>query len=144
MRTVIDDRIKSGLYADFTEKDDEVLHYARQQVGEYLAGVRKTFDIPIVMVGTDFQKSVWKALMRVPYGRTSTYRDLAKAINNENAVRAVANANGANSIALIIPCHRILGSDGDLVGYGGGLAVKKRLLKLEQEHSSMMMINGIE
>jgi len=89
------------------------------------------------MVGTDFQKSVWNALMRVPYGATSTYLQLAKDIDNEKAVRAVASANGANSIGLIIPCHRIIGSDGELVGYGGGLPVKKRLLKLEQSNTPL-------
>ncbi|MBW2367207.1 MAG: methylated-DNA--[protein]-cysteine S-methyltransferase, partial [Deltaproteobacteria bacterium] len=93
---------------------------------------RKSFDIPILMVGTDFQKSVWRALMKVPYGVTSTYLELAKDIDNEKAVRAVAGANGANSIGLIIPCHRIIGSNGELIGYGGGLPVKKRLLKLER------------
>ena len=103
----------------------------REQLDEYLNGDRKEFDIPLLIVGTDFQKNVWNALMKVPYGVTSTYLHLAKDINNEKAVRAVASANGANSIGLIIPCHRIIGSDGELVGYGGGLPVKKRLLKLE-------------
>ena len=84
------------------------------------------------MVGTDFQKSVWDALLEVPYGSTSTYLNLAKQINNEKAVRAVANANGANAIAIIIPCHRIIGTNGELTGFGGGLPLKKRLLKLEQ------------
>ena len=85
------------------------------------------------MVGTDFQKSVWKALLKVAYGTTLTYLQLAKDINNEKAVRAVAGANGANAIAIIIPCHRIIGSSGELVGYAGGLPTKKRLLTLEQK-----------
>jgi methylated-DNA-[protein]-cysteine S-methyltransferase len=84
------------------------------------------------MVGTDFQKSVWEALMKIPYGKTASYLDIAKFINKKKAVRAVASANGANSISLIIPCHRIIGSNGELVGYGGGVPVKKRLLKIEQ------------
>ncbi|MDM8523298.1 methylated-DNA--[protein]-cysteine S-methyltransferase [Desulfococcaceae bacterium HSG8] len=134
MRTTVDNRIKEGLNADFAEQDDEVLQNAKRQLDEYLAGDRIGFDIPILMVGTDFQKSVWNALMQVPYGKTSTYLDLAKSINNEKAVRAVANANAANSIGLIIPCHRIIGSDGGLVGYGGGIPVKKRLLKLEHDN----------
>ena len=83
--------------------------------------------------------SVWEALMKVPYGTTSTYLQLAKDINNTKAVRAVANANGANAIGIIIPCHRIIGTNGELVGYGGGLAVKKRLLKLESEHSKTLI-----
>lgn len=132
MRRTVDSRIKNGLKAEFFERDNEILARARKQLNEYLNRERKEFDIPILMVGTDFQKDVWNALMKVPYGATSTYLQLAKAINNEKAVRAVANANGANSISLIIPCHRIIGSNGELVGYGGGLLVKKHLLKLEQ------------
>jgi len=137
MRTTVDNRIKNGLKAEFVEQDDEILEKTRKQLDEYLNGDRKKFDIPLLMVGTDFLKSVWNALMKVPYGATSTYLQLAKDINNEKAVRAVASANGANSIALIIPCHRILGSDGELVGYGGGLPVKKRLLKLEQDNNAL-------
>ena len=132
MRTTVDNRIKKGLNAEFVEQDDRILERTREQLDEYLNGNRIEFDIPILMIGTDFQKSIWNALMKVPYGSTSTYLKLAKDINNENAVRAVASANGANSIGLIIPCHRIIGSDGKLVGYGGGLPVKKRLLKLER------------
>ncbi|MCK5784557.1 MAG: methylated-DNA--[protein]-cysteine S-methyltransferase, partial [Desulfobacterales bacterium] len=134
MRRIVDNRIKKGLNSDFAEQDDKILRKTRQQLDEYFAGDRKAFNIPLLMVGTDFQKSVWNALMNVPYGTTSTYLQLAKNINHKNAVRAVANANGANSIGLIIPCHRIIGSNGKLVGYGGGLPVKKRLLKLEKEH----------
>ncbi len=132
MRSTVDARIKRGLDSVFVEQDDSLLETTREQITEYLAGERSEFDIPLLMVGTEFQKSVWHALMKVPYGSISTYLQLAKDINNEKAVRAVANANGANALALIIPCHRIIGSNGDLVGYGGGLAVKKRLLKLEQ------------
>ncbi len=135
MRKTVDDRIKKGLNVNFVEHDDEILEKAREQLDEYLNGNRKEFDIPLLTVGTDFQKSVWNALMKVPYGTTSTYLQLAKNINNNNAVRAVANANGANSISIIIPCHRIIGSDGELVGYGGGLPVKKRLLRLEQNNN---------
>ena len=132
MRTTVDNRIKKGLDAEYIESDTEVLKKTRQQLQEYFNMQRKEFDIPLLTVGTDFQKSVWNALLEVPYGKTSTYLDLAKKINNEKAVRAVASANGANSIGLIIPCHRIIGSNGELIGYGGGLPIKKRLLKLEQ------------
>lgn len=132
MRTTVDKRIKSGLNAEFIEQEDEILIKTKLQIDEYLAGDRKEFDVPIITVGTDFQQSVWQALMKVPYGTTSTYLQLAKDINNPKAVRAVANANGANAIGLIIPCHRIIGSNGELVGYGGGLAVKKKLLELEK------------
>jgi methylated-DNA-[protein]-cysteine S-methyltransferase len=135
MRVTVDNRIKKGLGADFVEKNDEVLSKVRAQLDEYLNGDRTSFDIPILMEGTGFQKSVWDALMKIPYGKTASYLDIAKFINKEKAVRAVANANGANSISLIIPCHRIIGSNGELVGYGGGVPVKKRLLTLEQNNS---------
>ncbi len=135
MRKTVDDRIRKGLNANFVEHDDEILEKTREQLDEYLNGDRKEFDIPLLMVGTDFQKSVWDALIKVPYGTTSTYLQLSKNINNEKAVRAVASANGANAISIIIPCHRIIGSDGELVGYGGGLPVKKRLIKLEQNNN---------
>ena len=132
MRTTVDNRLKKGLKAEFIEQDDEILKETRKQLDEYFNVTRKDFDIPLVMVGTDFQKSVWDGLLKVPYGTTSSYLQLAKDIDNEKAVRAVANANGANSMAIIIPCHRIIGTNGELTGFGGGLPLKKRLLKLEQ------------
>lgn len=135
MRTTVDNRIKGRLNAEFIEQDDKILEETRKQLYEYLNKGRTKFDIPFLMAGTDFQKSVWNALMEVSYGSTLTYLQLAKNINNEKAVRAVASANGANAIGLIIPCHRIIGSDGKLVGYGGGLPVKKHLLKLEQANT---------
>jgi methylated-DNA-[protein]-cysteine S-methyltransferase len=135
MRSVIDNRIKKGLEAEFIEQDDEILSQTRKQLEEYLNRERTHLDIPIIMIGTDFQKDVWKALMQVPYGKTAAYLDLAKTIGNEKAVRAVANANGANALNIIIPCHRIIGSNGELVGYGGGIPIKKFLLKLERENS---------
>lgn len=132
MRKTIDDRIRKGLNAEFIEQDDEVLRKTKVQLDEYFNLERKTFDLPLLMVGTDFQKSVWEALLKVSYGTTSTYLKLAKEIGNEKAVRAVANANGANAIGIIIPCHRIIGTNGKLTGYAGGLPLKKRLLELEQ------------
>ena len=132
MRKSVDERIKKGLNAKFVENNTEIIERIQAELDEYFHGNRKEFDVPLQMVGTDFQKSVWEALLRVPFGTTSTYLQLAKNINNEKAVRAVAAANGANSMAIIIPCHRIIGSNGELVGYAGGLPIKKRLLKLEQ------------
>lgn len=132
MRKTVDDRIKKGLNAEFVEQDDEILQKTRVQLDEYFNMQRREFDIPILMVGTNFQKSVWEALLKVPYGATSTYLQLAKELNNEKTVRAVANANGANAIGIIIPCHRIIGTNGELTGYAGGLPLKKRLLELEQ------------
>ena len=132
MRAIVDNRLKKGLNAHFVEQNNEILEETRKQLDEYFNMERKIFDIPLILVGTDFQKNVWKALQKVPYGTTATYLELAQNIGNEKAVRAVASANGANSIGLIIPCHRIIGSNGELTGYGGGLALKKKLLKLEQ------------
>ncbi len=137
MRKSVDNRIRKGLNANFVEHDDEILRKTREQLDEYLNEGRKEFDIPLLMVGSVFQKNVWDALMKVPYGTTSTYLHQSKNINNEKAVRAVASANGANSISIIITCHRIIGSNGELVGYGGGLPVKKRLLKLEQNNNDL-------
>jgi methylated-DNA-[protein]-cysteine S-methyltransferase len=135
MRRTVDDRIKKALNAEFVEHDDEILEKTRTQLDEYFKGRRREFDIPVLMVGTDFQKSVWNALMKVPYGDTSTYLQLAKDVGNERAVRAVGNANAANPISIIVPCHRIIGSGGELVGYGGGLSVKRRLLELERSNT---------
>lgn len=132
MRATVDRRLEQGLDAEFVELDNELLQASRQQIDEYLLGDRKQFDLPLLMVGSEFQKQVWRALLTVAYGETSSYLELSHRIDNVKAVRAVASANGANAIALIIPCHRIIGANGDLVGYGGGLPLKKRLLALEQ------------
>jgi methylated-DNA-[protein]-cysteine S-methyltransferase len=132
MRKTVDERIKKGLNAKFAENNTEIIEKTLAELDEYFHGNRKEFDVPLKMVGTDFQKRVWEALLRVPFGTTSTYLQLAKNIKNEKAFRAVASANGANSMSIIIPCHRIIGSNGKLVGYAGGLPIKKQLLKLEQ------------
>jgi methylated-DNA-[protein]-cysteine S-methyltransferase len=134
-RRTVDDRVKKVLNAEFVEHDDEVLEKTRGQLDEYLKGRRREFDIPLFMVGTDFQKSVWNALMKVRYGDTTTYLQLAKDVGNERAVRAVGNANAANPISIVIPCHRTIGSGGELVGYGGGLPLKRRLLELERKNT---------
>ena len=131
MRSSIDKRIQKGLNAEYIEENSAVIEKNIVQMKEYFAGERKVFDIPLLMVGTDFQRSVWGGLMQIPYGTTASYLELAKNIGNEKSVRAVASANGANSISIMIPCHRIIGSNGDLVGYAGGLPAKKKLLELE-------------
>jgi len=133
MRSAIDKRILSGLKAEYTEQDTELLAATRQQLAEYFAQERRDFDIPLRFVGTDFQVSVWNALLQVAHGTTSTYLQLSETIGNTKAVRAVASANGANSISIFVPCHRIIGSDGSLVGYAGGLPAKKKLLAIEQD-----------
>ena len=101
---------------------------------EYFAGKRRNFTIPLLFVGTDFQKKVWNKLLEIPYGKTVSYGELARMIDMPKAVRAVANANGANAISILAPCHRVIGSDRSLTGYGGGLAAKKLLLDLETTH----------
>lgn len=105
------------------------------QLGEYFLGKRIDFDIPLKPLGTDFQLSVWKALTQIPYGQTCSYKDIAYAINNEKSCRAVGMANNRNPISFIIPCHRVIGANGKLVGYGGGLPIKSALLDLEKRVS---------
>ena len=102
-----------------------------KQLDEYFAGRRKEFDIPLHPVGTDFQLQVWRALLHIPYGETRSYKEIAKMIGNEKAVRAVAHAIGANGIDILIPCHRVVGSNHSLTGFAGGLDRKEHLLKLE-------------
>ncbi len=102
------------------------------QINEYFFEKRTLFDIPLYFAGTEFQKNVWNALKEIPYGKTVSYSDIAKRINKPAAVRAVANATGANKISLIVPCHRIIGKNGTLTGYAGGLYRKKFLLNLEK------------
>ena len=131
MRTTIDSRIQKGLDAKYVEQSTEIIEETIKQMKEYFANERKDFDIPLLMVGTEFQQSVWQGLIKIPYGTTASYLELSRNIGNEKAVRAVASANGANSISIMIPCHRIIGSNGDLVGYAGGLPAKKKLLELE-------------
>lgn len=103
-----------------------------RQVEEYLKGERTSFKLVLDIKGTDFQLRVWNELLRIPYGKTCSYKDIAQSISNEKAVRAVGTANGRNPLSLIIPCHRVIGSNGTLTGYAGGLKVKEKLLKLEQ------------
>lgn len=105
----------------------------KKQLDEYFAGKRKKFDLPIAAPGTDFQQKVWKALQNIPYGETRSYQQQAIAMGDKKAVRAVATANGANRIAIVIPCHRVIGSNGNLTGYAGGLERKKFLLDLEKK-----------
>jgi len=102
-----------------------------RQLDEYFAGGRREFDVPLAPQGTAFQRRVWDALLGVAYGRTATYAEIARAVGNPKAVRAVGLANGRNPIPIIIPCHRVIGSDGTLTGYGGGLPIKRKLLELE-------------
>ena len=108
---------------------------ARQQLTEYFAGERREFDLPLKLDGTEFQMSVLRALQQIPYGASTSYADIAERIGRPKAVRAVGAANGRNPIPIIVPCHRVIGSHGDLTGFGGGLDTKEALLRLEAEHS---------
>lgn len=114
------------------EQETALIKEAHQQLSEYLKGERKEFDLPLNPKGTDFQKRVWRALCDIPYGETRSYKQIAEAIGNSNAVRAVGMANNRNPITIVVPCHRVIGADGKLVGYGGGLEMKEFLLRLEK------------
>lgn len=118
-----------GQKTPFTEK-------VFQEITEYLLGNRKSFTFSYELQGTPFQKQVWEELLRIPYGETRSYKDIAIAIGNEKACRAVGLANNKNPLIILVPCHRVIGSDGKLVGYGGGLDMKERLLQLEREAPS--------
>jgi methylated-DNA-[protein]-cysteine S-methyltransferase len=104
----------------------------RGQLEEYFAGERRTFDIPLVIEGAEFERRVWRALREIPYGETVSYGEIARRVGQPTAARAVGLANGRNPIAVIVPCHRVIGADGTLTGYGGGLERKRLLLELEQ------------
>lgn len=132
-RDTIDNRIQKALKAKYIEQNDELIEKTIIQLKEYFENKREKFDIPLLLIGSDFQKSVWQSLLKIPYGKTNTYKDQSISIGNEKAVRAVANANGANSIAIIVPCHRIIGTNGKLTGYAGGLETKEMLLNLEKK-----------
>lgn len=132
-RGSIDSRIRDGLDAGYVEKDDHVLTAATGQLDEYFNHKRRIFDIPLLTVGTPFQDLVWGSLLKIPFGETWSYLQLAEDVGNRNAVRAVANANGANALSIFIPCHRVIGSNGGLIGYGGGLKAKAGLLRLESD-----------
>lgn len=127
-------RLQKTLHADYKETTSDILNETVRQLDEYFAGKRRNFTIPLLFVGTDFQKKVWNKLLEIPYGKAVSYGELARMIDMRKAVRAVANANGANAISILAPCHRIIGSDRSLTGYGGGLAAKKLLLDLETTH----------
>lgn len=126
-------RLQRLLHADFKEKKSAVTEMAARQLDEYFAGIRRRFELPLLFAGTDFQKKVWNELLNIPYGETASYAAIAERTGMPKAVRAVANANGANALSIIVPCHRVIGSNSTLTGYGGGLPAKKFLLELEHK-----------
>ena len=127
----VERRLRERLGAEFAERETEVVRAAARELDEYFAGRRRSFDVPLLFAGSDFQEKVWRGLADVLYGETVTYSELAQMLGVPKSVRAVANANGANAISIFAPCHRVIGQDGSLTGYGGGLAAKKFLLELE-------------
>lgn len=133
-RGTIDRRIRRHLNTVYEEGSSAVIEQTIKQLGEYFAGERKEFDIPVRFTGSDFQCAVWSELMKIPYGTTISYGQLARRIHNPKAVRAVASANATNPISIFVPCHRVIGSNHKLTGYGGGLDAKQRLLELESIH----------
>jgi methylated-DNA-[protein]-cysteine S-methyltransferase len=118
--------------ATYGWRDDEAFPEAVEQLGQYFAGERRTFDLAIHATGTPFQQDVWQALTEIPYGTTSSYGELAERIGRPGASRAVGLANGRNPISIIVPCHRVIGANGSLTGYGGGIERKAALLSLER------------
>jgi methylated-DNA-[protein]-cysteine S-methyltransferase len=129
-----DDAVISLYFVDERKPDaaaNVVCAEAVRQLAEYFEGAREDFNLPLALTGTEFQKQVWTELTAIPYGQTVSYGDLARAIGKPSAVRAVGAANGDNPVSIIVPCHRVIGSDGGLTGYGGGLSRKEWLLKHE-------------
>ncbi len=130
-RTAVDNRIKTLLNAEYVEGESAVIEETKAQLIDYFEGKRENFTIPLELAGSEFQKQVWEALIQIPYGQTKSYLELSNDMENPKAIRAVASANGANAISILVPCHRIIGSNGDLTGYAGGINTKKKLLELE-------------
>jgi|TARA_B110000879_G_scaffold37344_1_gene51963 methylated-DNA-[protein]-cysteine S-methyltransferase len=143
-RAAIDKRVKEGVYAMSgdtrfsgallkTNQGDNaaIINKTKIQLDEYFNGTRTKFDVPVRAIATNFQQKVWMALCDIPYGETRSYLELSQELGNIKAIRAVASANGANALSILIPCHRIIGSNGELMGYAGGLNAKKKLLELE-------------
>lgn len=139
-RNEIDSRISSYLNASYREGITPLIELTILQLEEYFLQNRNLFSIPLLLAGTAFQKKVWLELQKIPYGATIAYLDLAKQFGDVNAIRAIASANGANAISIIVPCHRVIGKNGSLVGYAGGLATKSALLEIERRGSIQLAL----
>ena len=136
-RDHVDRRLKRILNAEFVEGTSPIIEQAERELDEYFARQRREFSVPLLFTGTEFQKMVWNELLKVPFGKTISYAELSERIGRPKAVRAVANANGANSMSIFAPCHRIIGSNHSLTGYGGGLETKLYLLQLESDENEL-------
>jgi AraC family transcriptional regulator, regulatory protein of adaptative response / methylated-DNA-[protein]-cysteine methyltransferase len=132
--------LKKLLNAEIIQDESPFFAPLETQLKEYFAGARKVFDLPLLYAGTPFQQAVWKELQTIPYGATRSYMQQAKALKNAEGIRAIAHANGTNRIAILIPCHRVIGKNGSLTGYGGGLWRKKWLLDLEAKNSGQPVL----
>lgn len=132
-------RVQRAVPGDYVGGSSPILDRVRTQLDEYFREQRREFDLPLLTPGTPFQERVWSTLRRIPYGETTSYSRVASTIGRPAAVRAVARANGDNRIAIVIPCHRVIGSDGSLTGYGGGLWRKKKLLELEARSENLSL-----
>lgn len=130
--TAVDFRPPSVSAASASPAAAAIVSAARRQLAEYFAGTRRVFDLPLEPSGTPFQREVWAALAEIPYGETTSYGALARRLGRPRAARAVGAANGRNPLAIVLPCHRVIGSNGELTGYAGGLAIKEKLLALER------------
>ena len=138
-RTSVDKRLCSFLDAEYKEGSSKVMTNTKKQLAEYFESKRTEFDIPLLLAGSAFQQGVWNALLDIPYGTTTTYKKLSIKLANELAIRAIASANGANAISILVPCHRVIGTNGKLVGYAGGISAKRRLLQLEGSHAQLTL-----
>src|SRR5574338_137480 len=123
--------LQEKTFATKLRSDDPYLFGVFNQLREYFSGIRKHFNVPLDIEGSEFQKKIWNELQNIPYGKTISYKSLSEKLGDVKAIRAVGKANGQNPVAIIIPCHRVIGADGSLVGYAGGLAIKEKLLHLE-------------
>ncbi len=140
-RKQVDERIAGFFKASFVEKQTDLHTEVIRQLGLYLRREIQHFDLPLVFAGSAFQQKVWKALMDIPFGKTVSYLELSRQLGDEKAIRAVAGANGANAISIIVPCHRVVGSNGSLTGYAGGTKVKQQLLQLEGATQQMELFS---
>lgn len=132
-KEAVSQRLQRILQAEYEERSSDITLKASSQLDEYFRKQRTDFNLPLLFTGSVFQKKVWNKLLEIPYGKTVSYRELACLLDIPNAVRAVANANGANAISIFVPCHRVIGSNHTLTGYAGGLEAKKMLLALEND-----------
>lgn len=137
-------RINEYFGEEITYGTSKFIELAEKELQQYLQGDLKKFTVPLDIRGKEFQLKVWDALLHIKYGKTTSYLEIAKKMGRPKAVRAIANANGQNGIAVIIPCHRVIGSDGSLTGYGGGIAIKKKLINIESKYGSNKITDFIK